>query len=153
MNIKYRKLTISDKPELKKLVDDICFDKNDSIFFMPYTEEEYENYIGEVNGVMIGVFDNDKLIGFGALLKESEDKYELDGCIIKPEYRNMGLQKELINKRIQFAKKNGANNISVMAHPENLVSLNNLKKCGFSKKENKILPNGKPRTIMELNLN
>lgn len=153
MDSVYRNLSFSDKNAIKEVVDIVCNSLKDNNFFIPYSDEEYESYLNNDDGIMIGAYFKDKLVGVGALLFESEKRYELDGCVILPEYRNKGIQKELIKRRLDFAKDAGISNVFVMSHPENKISLDNLKKLGFTEIETKLLSNGKLRTIMEIELN
>jgi len=55
----------------------------------------------------------------------------IGGSIVLPEYRNIGIHKELIKFRMDFAKNAGYHYIKMQSSPKNEVSNANAVKCGL----------------------
>lgn len=67
----------------------------------------------------------------GARLMPTAKSVFLSRAGVLPEARGYGLQRRMINLRVQWARKVGATRVITYTHPENIISSNNLIKCGF----------------------
>lgn len=79
------------------------------------------------------VFDGKKPVAYaGALFLKDKNRVYLCRAGVLPEYRGMGLQKQLIRKRVQWSKDScGADSVVTYTDSDNIYSSNNLIKCGF----------------------
>ncbi|KAF2956856.1 GNAT family N-acetyltransferase [Marinitoga sp. 38H-ov] len=70
-------------------------------------------------GIVVGVFENNKLIGFGKIPNKcfAKDYLELDSFHITKEYRNKGIGKKLFYLLAKLAKEKGAKKLYIGAHP------------------------------------
>lgn len=76
--------------------------------------------------------DRDNSKGFaGAKMWKPDNFVFLCLSGVLPEARGQGLQKKLINVRIKWAKSQEADGVYTYTSKENIVSANNLIKCGF----------------------
>lgn len=91
-----------------------------------YSEELYD-YINrlediyERNGTILGAFDNNKIVGLGALeskfIGKNNDQLKLDMLYISNTYRRKGIGKKLVNLLSEKAKESGAKSIYISATP------------------------------------
>lgn len=92
-----------------------------------WIEDEVNEYINRMNniynsnGLIIGAFDNNKVVGIGALDKvlcgKNKDKYKLDLLYINHDYRGQGIGKNIINLFKEEAKKDNIKSIYISATP------------------------------------
>lgn len=92
-----------------------------------WIEDEVNEYINRMNniynskGIIIGAFDNDKVVGIGALDKvlygKTKDKYKLDLLYINHDYRGQGIGKHIVNLFKEEAKKDNIKSIYISATP------------------------------------
>lgn len=92
-----------------------------------WIEDEVNEYINRMNniynskGIIIGAFDNDKVVGIGALDKvlcgKNKDKYKLDLLYINHDYRGQGIGKNIVNLFKEEAKKDNIKSIYISATP------------------------------------
>ena len=144
--IKIRELNTNDVQgflELKKIglsTDPYSFLadlEDDSLDYPKEVEERIAKASIQNGDIILGAFA-DSLIGIVAVTrnrnKKRNHKADLHGMYIKPEYRGIGLGKELLNKVLAKAKKMaGIEEIEliVASHNESVVGL--YEKVGFSK--------------------
>ena len=77
-----------------------------------------------------GVFDGDQLAA-AAALKNYMGHWYMRGCVVKPEYRGRGFQRQLLKERLaHLAGK--AKIVRVTVLPDNIYSINNLVAEGFA---------------------
>lgn len=80
--------------------------------------------------VIFAVEKNSEIIAFSGLACY-HGYWCLRLCVVHPKYRGLGLQKFLIQKRIDFLKTKKAKHVNVWIKPENTYSLNNCIDMGF----------------------
>lgn len=134
----FKKLEINNIEEMLKVqnysTDGILYTMNDYYFFLNCIN--YER--------VIGVFDKNKLIAFSIFKKADKRDFfyigdlfkdcvvgKCDGTIVLPEYRGKCLQKTLLKTHLDYARDNGYDAVMSYAHPENIISMNNLMFSGF----------------------
>ena len=103
----------------------------------------YRNVLGEdiASSTHFGILDNEILKAAGSVKCYSGHWY-LRCCVVKPEYRGYGLQRELIKERLEYlAKKTDVARVSV--YPGNNYSLKNIELEGFEFEKEKKLQTGK----------
>lgn len=116
-------------------------DNQDETLYIPLTEEELE-YIFKNNGMMVGVFINDELVGYHSVLfptvednlgkdigltkKQQELVFHLEAAFIVPEYRGNSLQKVLSYALIALIKeKQSYRYLCETVSPTNISSIKN----------------------------
>lgn len=97
-------------------------------------------------GKIFLVFYKNKLVSWAAIILEGDKKYcynynltekeiKNSGCLVaasvSKRFRGYGLQKFLIEKRLDYLKKNKIKFALISVHPENKYSLNNIVLTGF----------------------
>lgn len=133
--IKYRKINIKEKKELKNLINTVINNLERKEFFIPFTDKEIDIMFDETKAVIYGAYDNDKLIGTAQLyfsdnfvkeikdiLNLNEKVAELGGAVVLKEYRNKGIIKNINQILIKEAKEKGYKYLTVTVHPENIPS-------------------------------
>lgn len=48
-----------------------------------------------------------------------------------PAYRGQGIQRKLMDRKIEWCKENGNSELTTMAHPDNMYSRRNIEAAGF----------------------
>lgn len=134
--IEFRKVTITEKENLIKLIDDILEKLERKDFFIPFTKNEINEFFNEDKIITYGAYDNNKIIGMAQLyidqlavneikdiLKVKSNKVaELGGYLVLNDYRNKGIMKQLETILIQKAKNLDYEYIVVTVHPDNIAS-------------------------------
>lgn len=92
-----------------------------------WIDEEVNEYINRMNdiynskGLIIGVFDNDKIVGIGALDKnlcgKNKNMYKLDLLYIHHDYRALGIGNKIIEIFKEETKKDNINALYISATP------------------------------------
>lgn len=96
-----------------------------------------------VTGVdYFAIVEKGQLQAYG-LVKCDADQYYLRGCFVKPEFRGRGLQRKLIDERVEFIRARGANAARVAVRPENSYSLRNIIASGFEYERQVKFPDGR----------
>lgn len=134
--IEYRKIDITDKDNLKNLIDIVLNGLERKEFFIPFTEEEIDMMFDSSIAITYGAYDNNKLVGTAQLylsenyvseikkileLKNSKVA-ELGGALALKEYRNKGIIKNLLSILIEEAKDKNYDYLVATVHPENIAS-------------------------------
>lgn len=132
----YRKIDITDKDNLKNLIDIVLNGLERKEFFIPFTEEEIDMMFDSSIAITYGAYDNNKLVGTAQLylsenyvseikkileLKNSKVA-ELGGALALEEYRNKGVIKNLLSILIEEAKDKNYDYLVATVHPENIAS-------------------------------
>lgn len=134
--VNYREITLEDKNSMKILMDEVLGGLERKEFFIPYTEEEFEELFDKCKVISYGAFDDGKLIGTAQLylqescvrkLKEiinlkNDRVVELGGYLVSSEYRGKGIMKRLESILIEEAKKLNYEYILITVHPDNVAS-------------------------------
>jgi len=89
--------------------------------------EELHDYINRLediydrNGTIYGAFDNNTIVGLGALeskfIGKNNDQLKLDMLYISSNYRKKGIGKNLVNLLCEKAKELGAKSLYISATP------------------------------------
>lgn len=134
--IEYRKIDITDKDNLKNLIDIVLNGLERKEFFIPFTKEEIDMMFDSSIAITYGAYDNNKLVGTAQLylsenyvseikeileLKNSKVA-ELGGALVLEEYRNKGIIKNLLSILIEEAKDKNYDYLVATVHPENIAS-------------------------------
>lgn len=77
------------------------------------------------------VYDGLKSIGFCALKTLDSEIVFFSRAGVEQKYKNKGLHKEMIKRRVSWAKRNGYKVAITYVKYDNPLSLRNLIKCGF----------------------
>ncbi|MCD8485136.1 GNAT family N-acetyltransferase [Candidatus Woesebacteria bacterium] len=80
--------------------------------------------------VYFGIFAQ-AILQAAATLKWHKGHWFLQGCVVKPEYRGQGLQRRLIEERVEYIQGR-ASNVLVVVHPHNYASRTNIERSGFT---------------------
>lgn len=110
-------------------------------------EPSFFEEIFAVGGEIIGLQVGDALVAYGVLRPELDSEHDrsgldehvpasaglkvLDGSAVHPEFWKHGLQRVIIEARVERAGDLGAQHVIAKASPGNLPSMRNLLKCGF----------------------
>ena len=109
----------------------------------PFDEDVF-NMNNEIGGKTWVFFDGDeiactvmympasaKFLGKAELLVEVEKVGECGPIMVSPNYRGMGLQKEMLEHLENYCKSLNQTYILTTIHPDNEFSSKNFKKCGY----------------------
>jgi RimJ/RimL family protein N-acetyltransferase len=93
--------------------------------------EIYQREFGEDTRGLIffGLFSEDEIIAV-ASVRNYMGHWYLRGCYVEPEFRGNGLQRELIQERINYLKSR-TNEVRVSVFPDNIHSIHNIEAEGF----------------------
>lgn len=97
---------------------------------------------------------DEKYIGYFSLIKKSRSVYELDNLSVLPEFRHMGIGREMVGFAKNYANLKNAETISIGIIEENTVLKEWYKQLGFEHKGTKKFEH-LPFTVgfMELSIN
>lgn len=93
--------------------------------------EEWGYRVFDKNAIYFTAYSDKQYAGFGGLIKLDNGIYYFGPTFIVENFRGKGIQKKLIKKRISFAKKLNAKTLWSRTDIDNVISGNNLIKCGF----------------------
>ena len=83
-------------------------------------------------GVWWIVYDGKTPVAYaGAIFLKEKNRVYLCRAGVLPEYRGLGLQRQLIRKRLAWAKSCGVSTVITYTDLDNVFSSNNLIACGF----------------------
>ncbi len=90
--------------------------------------ELYKQYLNEnpKNHVFFGIIENEVLQAV-ASIRVYHGHWYFRGCVVKPEFRGRGLQRELIRERIQYLQERDKKEVRISISPKNTHSI---AKCG-----------------------
>ena len=134
--IEYRKIDVSEKKDLEKLINEVLNGLERKEFFIPFTEEEIDIMFDDSKAITYGAYDNNNLIGNAQLylsenyvgeikeILELKDYSvaELGGALVLENYRNKGITKKLLAILIEEAKRLNWDYVIATVHPENIAS-------------------------------
>lgn len=97
---------------------------------------------------------DEKYIGYFSLIKKSRSVYELDNLSVFPEFRHMGISREMVEYAKNYANLKNGETISIGIIEENTVLKEWYKQLGFEHKGTKKFEH-LPFTVgfMELSIN
>lgn len=113
------------------LLDAMCEIENLS-FPSPWSREIIEEDINKHNGVSryLGLFENDRLIGWGCVFLLGEEAH-LATVAIHPDYRGNGYGKKLVTALIDLSKEEGTQYMQLECRRSNEIAQNMYKSLGF----------------------
>lgn len=130
---------IYDDPDVKKYLEPLFEDREKEIgYITDYRKYQYRFY--EYGFWMVIDKADNKVIGRAGLTnREGFDNVEL-GYVFDREYRNKGYAEEVCKAIIEYAKDElFINIIDVYVHPDNLRSINLLRKLNFRECEKRVI--------------
>jgi len=134
--IKYKQLTAADVKGAIEVINASSLDLTKEVIGSVPTQKQLEEWAQKDSDMfLVGAFDDinqNKLVGVGILYEKEMPVVHLMGAFVLPEYRGMGIQKELIQQRKQRAFKVGAHILVTGVHPDRKASIKNLEETGFT---------------------
>ena len=161
-----RKLEISDKDKLEKLIQTTEENLENEFFWLPITIESREHFFDNEWTYFLGMFDKDNLIAAVGLFfnkneyGESEKILKLENykiaeigrAMVTPEYRHNGLMNKITKELITYAKKQGIQYLIATVHPQNIPSQKTAAALGMKKREHCVKHGKYERDILLLEL-
>ena len=86
------------------------------------TEYDLKEYLNSKTTHQLSVYDGDKLIG-ASIFEMEIPKIHNSYCAVLEQYRNKGINKNILLKLIQFGKENGCNQFTAYVREDNIQSL------------------------------
>lgn len=157
------KLTMAQLPELETLQQKVYDALPDKNTLQPLSTEEFENILGG-NGLLIGIYVNEALIAFRALLDPQDDPEHLgvdcglseaqlsrvfyqEISNVDPDWRGYGLQKIMASIIMEAADQSRYDYVCATVKPYNIPSLKDKFAQGLVIKGLKLKYGGKLRYI------
>ena len=84
--------------------------------------------------IVLGDSQTDTVAAY-AVLGKPHGHWYFRNCVVDRKHRGKGLQRELIQQRLDYIANNGGGNVSVGIDPKNTKSLNNMLSFGFKFKK------------------
>ncbi|MGP1612911.1 MAG: GNAT family N-acetyltransferase [Catonella sp.] len=161
-----RKLDKSDSQKLEDLIKNVEDNLEDETFWLPITDKSREHFFEESWTYFLGAFDGDELIGaaglffneheFGESCKalgiKNDNIAQYGRAMIRSDYRNKGIMKQILGNLLEHAKKIGINKIVATVHPKNIPSQKVLTNFKFDNKLKVVKNNRYERYIFLLEL-
>ena len=82
-------------------------------------------------GQVFFALENQKVIGTVAMIKSSDDRFELAKMTVQEDFRGKGIANMLMNECLKFAKENKANEIFLISNDSLTIARNLYNKYGF----------------------
>ncbi|NLP52555.1 GNAT family N-acetyltransferase [Bacillus sp. RO1] len=113
---------------------------SDRLRFLPYLvmADESESVVKEyiTNGQMFAIVGGGgSVVGVALFVEESEDVMELKNIALDPEFRGLGLGKQVINQAFEIFKKQGFRKMIVGTSNSSIANLAFYQKAGFRMSE------------------
>lgn len=165
MKLMVRPCTVNDLDELMDLQKKISDGMEHKEWFVETSRSENKKFFEKPNQVF-GVYMKERLVAYGTIgfLEDDEENYgwelgweeekvhtcaNLDTIVVDSDFRGKGLQRLLIRKCVDYAKKvKPEGMILTTICPSNIYSLRNAQKEGFEILAHKKLYGGKSRYIL-----
>lgn len=161
-----RKLDKSDSQKLEALIKNVEDNLEDKTFWLPITDKSREHFFEESWTYFLGAFDGDELIGaaglffneheFGESCKalgiKNDNIAQYGRAMIRSDYRNKGIMKQILGNLLEHAKKIGIKKIVATVHPKNIPSQKVLTNFKFDNKLKVVKNNRYERYIFLLEL-
>ena len=142
--IEYIKIGKKQREEVEQLAEKVINGLERKEFFIPITNNEYDDMFNDSKSIIYGAYDDGKLIGIARMsleqLKNDHIKKELNlennkvtrfgKYMVLSEYRNQGIMKHLQARLIEESKKLNYEYVIILAHPENIQSNSAIKNMG-----------------------
>ena len=91
--------------------------------------------IVENGGQIFFALDNQSVIGTVAMIKSSDDRFELAKMTVKEGFRGKGIANMLMDECIKFAKQNSSSEIFLISNDSLIIARNLYDKYGFKEVE------------------
>ena len=82
-------------------------------------------------GQVFFALENEKVIGTVAMIKSSDDRFELAKMTVQEDFRGNGIANMLMDECLKFAKENKANEIFLISNDSLKIARNLYDKYGF----------------------
>ena len=125
-NLKYRKLTTEDMPDILDITKDI--------WEWDYLPSVIGRWINDPKCYTFGAFLESKLIAISNVRFLTPDSAWLEGGRVRIDYQKKGIGIELTNEGARYAKEHGALVVQYDTANINLGSIALARRCGFKKK-------------------
>jgi len=89
----------------------------------------------ENGGQVFFALENKIAIGTVAMIKSSDDKFELAKMTVQEDFRGKGIANMLMDECLEFAKQNNANEIFLISNDSLIIARKLYDKYGFKKVE------------------
>jgi len=89
------------------------------------------NKIVENGGQIFFALDNKSAIGTVAMIKSSDDRFELAKMTVQENFRGKGIANMLMDECLKFAKQNNAKEIFLISNDSLIIARNLYDKYGF----------------------
>jgi len=139
--LEFHEILRTERKQVEKLEKDIIDELQTKEFFIPLSEQDFENLFNRNYAINIGAYDNEKLIAMATLYIDQDELCflretakidgrvcELGNYLVSSEYRGQGIAKELQDRLIDLARKSRFDYVLSTVHPENVSSLKTLSK-------------------------
>lgn len=166
--VSFRKLSINDLQDIQSLQQIVVADLEDPRILQPLSEEEFTNILNG-NGLMIGVYDDEQLVAFRALLKPDPLEDEHLGADVKatdftrvlyqevsvvhPRMRGMRLQQKMGAFIMEQIDMSAYDWVCATVMPFNIASMKDKLAQGLFIRALKLKYGGKLRYIFGKQLN
>lgn len=152
--------------KLEDLIKNVEDNLEDKTFWLPITDKSREHFFEESWTYFLGAFDGDELIGaaglffneheFGESCKalgiKNDNIAQYGRAMIRSDYRNKGIMKQILGNLLEHAKKIGIKKIVATVHPKNIPSQKVLTNFKFDNKLKVVKNNRYERYIFLLEL-
>jgi len=91
--------------------------------------------IVENGGQVFFALDNKSVIGTVAMIKSSDNRFELAKMTVQENFRGKGIANMLMDECLRFAKQNNANEIFLISNDTLIIARNLYDKYGFKEVE------------------
>ena len=114
------------------LLDEILTIENE-VFPNPYEERMIRAIVNDKDGLMIGCFFDEKLIGYIQILRNlySNDDIVIANLAVVEQYRGKGIAKKLLYMGCNHFKSNEFTTIILQVRKDNEIAINLYKNLGF----------------------
>ncbi len=102
------------------------------------TEEKWRAEVSDTNERFVVLsFVKEEGVGMGVAMRyaveDEKDTWKISFGYVKNKFRNLGIQKKIIEARLDEIKKRGGKKVVVLVKAHNAASIGNLEKFGFGK--------------------
>lgn len=103
------------------------------VFPNPYDERMIRAIVNDKDGLMIGCFFNEKLVGYIQVLRNlySNDDIVIANLAVVEQYRGKGIAKKLLHKACNHFESNEFTPVILQVRKDNEIAINLYKNLGF----------------------
>lgn len=99
--------------------------------------EVYENmqkFIEDGSAILIGAFEDNKIIGFIWAYEIKEKTYHVNYYAVNVNNRKLGIGQKLLDELYKIAKQNGIEKIELLVEAHNEIAIKKYRNNGFEEK-------------------